>query len=103
GRAAVDVDPQHGAEQGLRVLPVGEGVPGPAAVAHADIEQAVGAEAEPAAIVVGRRLLHRQQQFGGGGVGHVRVGGHTVADDAGVPAPVGVVDEEAAVAGVVGV
>ncbi len=46
------VDPQQLAEQDVRVLGVAVGVAGAAAVAGADVEEAVGAELELAAVVV---------------------------------------------------
>ena len=52
----VDVDAQHLAEERLQVLAVVERVVGRAAVAERDVEVAVGAEAEGAAVVVPERL-----------------------------------------------
>ena len=58
--AALGVDAQDLAEQGRRVLPVAVGVAAAAAVAQADVEEAVGAEGELAAVVVGGRLVDRR-------------------------------------------
>ena len=50
---AIDVDPQDLAEQDIDVLGIAVGIVGAAAVADRDIEIAVRAEGEGAAIVVG--------------------------------------------------
>ena len=52
----VDVDAQHLAEQLIRVLRVVLRIVAAAAVAHADVEIAVRAEREMAAVVIGERL-----------------------------------------------
>ncbi len=58
--ARVDVEPHHFGEQGLHALAVAQRIVGSAAVAEPDVELAVGAEHEIAAVVVVERLLDEQ-------------------------------------------
>ena len=73
-----------------------------AAVAHADVEETVGAECDPSAIMVRERLIDAEQRRGRVGEGLVRTIGHAVLDDLRVAVGVGVVDEEAAVLRIAG-
>ncbi len=59
-RAVIDVEPQHVAEQVLRVLRVALRVAARAAVAEADVEKAVGAERDVASVVVRVWLIKAQ-------------------------------------------
>jgi hypothetical protein len=56
------VDAEDLAEQGVQRLPVAEGVAAAPAVAEGDVEPAVGAEGELAAVVVGERVLEVEQR-----------------------------------------
>ena len=60
-QGAVDVDPEHLAQQVVDVLGAVVGVVGRAAVAHADVEKPVGAKRDHAAVVVGKRLCDDQK------------------------------------------
>jgi hypothetical protein len=103
--AAVDVDAQDLAEQGVERLPVLLRVAAAAAVARGDVEEAVRPERDLAAVVVGERLVVGEEDLLRGGVGDIRVGRHPVAGDHRLELAAdgaGVVDEEFAVAGVVG-
>ena len=78
------------------------GVVGGAAVAHPDVELAVGPELELPAVVVPERLVDREQGPAARRVRDVRVArGDRVARDHGVAREVRVVDEEEAVRAVV--
>jgi hypothetical protein len=90
------------AQARVEALAVALRVEAAAAVAEADVELAVGAEGDVAAVVVGEGLADGEDLEGRRGVGRAGVGG-AVLDDVRVAAGVGVVDEEAAVRGVVGV
>jgi hypothetical protein len=98
-----DVQAQHLAEQRVGPLRVVERVVSRAAVAEADVEIAVGAEGEMAAVVIGERLLDvgtavRPHEI----AARLRRGRVTVVGAAfearhhGVPVAVGEVDEHAA-------
>src|SRR5690606_23620137 len=102
GRAGIDVEPQDGAEEGLRVLAIAELIAAAATVTHPDIEQAVRAEAEPAAIVVACGLRNLENRRCAGRIAAIRVFRRLIADDAGITGPVGVVDEEPSILGIVG-
>jgi hypothetical protein len=100
---AVDVDAEHLAEQLVGdVLRAVAGVAARAAVAGGDVEVAVGAEVDPAAVVVAEGLVDLQDDAAAERVGDVRVGADGVLVDEGVAAD-GVVDVELAVGVVVGV
>jgi hypothetical protein len=103
GSAAVDVDAQELAEQGVDVLPVLEGIAAAAAVAGADVQIAVRPELEIAAVVIGlARVRDRQQDETAGAVRDVGIGGDVVPGDLdGAVALPRVVDEEEAVGRVV--
>ena len=60
----VDVDAQHLAEQLLRILRAVIGIVARSAVAHADVEIAVGAEREVAAVVIRERLRDERRAAG---------------------------------------
>ena len=80
------------------------GVVGGAAVAHADVEVAVGPELELAAVVVRVGLRDGQQDPRARRVGLVGIaGGDVVAGDDRIALEIRIVDEEEAVVGVVGV
>ena len=81
GLRPVHVDAQHLSEQRVEVLPVSLRIAAAAAVAHADVEKAVGAEGDPSAVMVGERLIDAEQRRGRVGKGHVRTVGHAVLDD----------------------
>src|SRR5262249_5299576 len=70
---AIDVDAVDLAEQRLKVLGVVEGIAGGAAVAEGEVEVAVGAEADGAAVVVPERPLHAEQLLLEVRIGLVRV------------------------------
>ena len=89
-----DVDAQDLAEVCVRVLGVAPGVAATSAIAGADIKEAIGAEAEPAAVMVGRLVVPHGQEGGEGGGGGGKPLGH--GDRA---LRVGVIDEEALVGG----
>src|SRR5690606_35283338 len=57
----IDVDAQHGAQQGLGVLPVAERIGRRSAVAAADVEVAVRAKREVTAVVIFVGLRHLEQ------------------------------------------
>ncbi len=58
----VDVDAQDLSEQLVDVLRAIAGIVGRSAIAHADVEHAVGTEADHSAVVIGERLRDRQQR-----------------------------------------
>src|SRR5438132_6704255 len=74
-----DVDPQQLPQVGGGALPVAHRVPAAAAVAHADVEHAVGAEQVEAAVVVREGLVDGEHQLLAQRVGLVRGGGRVVA------------------------
>ena len=79
------------------------GVAAAAAVAQGQIEHAVGAEGELAAVVVGEGLGNRQQHLFAGGQGEVWVGGdQEPAQHRGAVAKPAVVKIEIALLGIVG-
>ena len=78
------VDPQDLAQQRLGVLPVALGIAAAAAVAECDVQVAVGPELHLPAVVVGERVLDRQQLAVRPGVDVVS--GHRVRGDAGIAA-----------------
>src|SRR5438105_1571105 len=98
--AGVHVQSQELAEQGAGILAVAVWIALRAAVPHADIELAVLAEAEAAAVVVRVGLVHREHELARSRIGGVRIAAHPVALDARVPRSIRVVHEEEAVAGV---
>ena len=87
-----DVRPQELAERGAKVLGALLGVAGGAAVAHADVQQPVGAELQLAAVVVVVRLVDEEQLLGAREDGLAARGAKL--DDPGVAVPVGVVHVE---------
>src|SRR5262249_27931712 len=89
----VDVDPEQLAEQRVEVLRSVLRVSLGAAVAHADVESAVRAEGQLAAVVVRVRLGDEEELPGR--ARNCTPAVRAVSDDAGVPAAVGVVDVEA--------
>ncbi len=99
GRRVVDVDAQHLAEQLVRILRAVARIVAAAAVARADVEQAVRAEAQRAAVVVFERLRDGQQHLRRRGIGAVRIGRARAIrrDHRRAVAGARVVDEEAAV------
>ena len=64
GLGHVDVDAEDLAEQGLGILRAVAGIVARAAVAQADVEEAVGPERHVAAVVVGERLLDERTAVG---------------------------------------
>ncbi len=97
-----DVEAQQLAEQRALVLRVVPGVAGRAAVADADVEVAVGAEGEHAAVVVAGGVLHVEHRGARSGVGAVGVARDAVAGDRHLRTWSGVRDVEAAAGRVVG-
>ena len=73
GCLVVDVDPQDLAEQRMQVLAVPVRVVAEPAVADADVQVAVGAEHDRAAVVVPVGLVDLEQDFLARGVGFVGV------------------------------
>ncbi len=69
----VNIDAQDLGQQGLEVLAIFEGIVGRAAVAQGNIQVAVRAETDGAAVVVPERSLDAQQHLLGGGIGPVRI------------------------------
>ena len=103
---AVDVDAEDLAEQRVDVLGVVAGIIARAAVPLPDVEQAIGAELDRPAVVVGERLGDAQEEPLTRRVRDIRVPGvDSVLDDVvGVGLPgAGVVDVEPAVARELGV
>ena len=96
---SIYINPQQFAQQAAAVLGVAIGVAGQATVALGDIEIAIRAKLERAAIVVDVGLVVGQQHLGAGGIGAVGVVGNSIFNQERIPirAPVGVVDEEAAI------
>ena len=95
---AVDIDAEDLAEQHLPVLRPVAGVTRRAAVAEADVEVAIRAEGEHAAVVVGERLGYGEEHPLGARQRHVRVRRDAELRDHGGPVRLpGVVDEEAAI------
>lgn len=100
GIIPVHVETEDFAEQGVDVLSVAGRVTAPAAVAERDVKIAVGAEPEPAALVIAEAvgLVDADHQRSGGRVGLVGIGrGDLVAPHFGIVAGVGEVDEKAPV------
>ena len=100
---AGDIDAQHLAQQGGRVLTVAEEIVGGSAVTHPDPEITIRPKGEHPAVVVGRRLFDLEQGTRAGSVGLIGVGGRDdKARDDRIAVQVGVVDEELAALGIVG-
>ena len=95
GTALQRVDPQQLAELDAQILRAVPGVPGRAAVAHADVEQAVRPELQLAAVVIGVRLLDEEELPGARGDRPAVA--RSELDHARVAVPIGVVDVEAVV------
>src|SRR5438132_9079347 len=74
-----DVDPQQLPQVGGVALRVAHRIPAAAAVAHADVEHAVGAEQVEPAVVVREGLVDGEHQLRAQRVGLVRGGGRVVA------------------------
>ncbi len=58
GSGAVDVYPDHLPEQGVQVAGTGTGVVATAPVTQTQVQEAIGAEADEAAVVIAERLHH---------------------------------------------
>ena len=98
GSRSVDVDPEHLAEQARAVLGVVLGVAAGAAVAHPDVEVAVGPECHAAAVVIGIGLGDHEDLAARPERDDVRVRCHPVlVDDRRAVGLPGVVDVELAV------
>ena len=82
GRRGVHVEAQHLAQVGRAVLGAVARVVGAAAVPEGDVEVAVGAEGDLAAVVVREGLVLSDDLLDDGGVAHVGVTGHQVLGDA---------------------
>ena len=95
GIAAVHVDAQHGAQQRRAILAIAELVASRAAVAGTDVQVAVRAKGQVAAVVVAGRLVQLEQGDLAAGIGdrqaarlpsgrHGEVGNHRIALSIGV-------------------
>ena len=100
--SAVYIQPQDATQQRAWILPVAFRITLAAAVTHADVQIAIRAKGDHAAVMVGKWLGNGQQNLLTGGVSHVGIAADAVAGDVGVAVHVCVVDEEKAVFLVVG-
>jgi hypothetical protein len=100
GLAPVHVDAQDLAQVAAQVLAVALRVAARAAVPQRDVEAAVVAEGEPAAVVVGEGLAHEEQLALAARVGLLGVRRDAELRDVRVAGAVGVVHEEPPVLGV---
>src|SRR5262249_49756489 len=85
-------DAKHLRQQRAQLLAVALRIALAPAVAEPDVQIAIRAEYQIAAVVVGERLLHEENLPACARVGSPRL--HRVLDDVGVPVGIGVVDVE---------
>ena len=98
----VDIDAQDLRQPGAQVLACTQHIPFPTAVATTDVQVAIGAEGDFAAVVIGIGARHLEHHPGGLGIGLVGVGfGDLILNDEprAVKPHVGVMDVEFAVFG----
>jgi hypothetical protein len=93
----VHVDPEHLSQQCPEVLGPVAGISLPAAIAKAKIQISVRPEKKQAAVVIGERLIHPQNDVGRLRIGTVGIRRYAVAGHDRIPTTIRVVNEEEAV------